>query len=137
MCVYIHIDTLTYIQIHGHTYIHIHLYMCVCVCICVYVFVCVHVFFFTIIATSVCVCVCDGFNAFGSCYMARVQREGMSLGVRMKSHLTECHLMLSMWFYSHSLDFLLRFSFLYLFAPISSIDPGCFVNWSQCLSQKC
>ena len=94
-------------------------------------------FFFTIIATSVCVCVCDGFNAFGSCYMARVQREGMSLGVRMKSHLTECHLMLSMWFYSHSLDFLLRFSFLYLFAPISSIDPGCFVNWSQCLSQKC
>lgn len=36
-----------------------------------------------------------------------------------------------MWFYPHSLDFLLRFSFLYLSAPISSIDPGCFVNWPR------
>ena len=136
MCIYTHrhtyiyTDTWTHIHTHTFVYVCVCLYMCICICVCACIF-------FTIIATSVCVCVCDGFNAFGSCYMARVQREGMSLGVRMKSHLTECHLMLSMWFYSHSLDFLLRFSFLYLFAPISSIDPGCFVNWSQCLSQKC
>ena len=137
MCIYTHRHTYIYTDTWTHIHTHTFVYVCVCLYMCICICVCACIFFFTIIATSVCVCVCDGFNAFGSCYMARVQREGMSLGVRMKSHLTECHLMLSMWFYSHSLDFLLRFSFLYLFAPISSIDPGCFVNWSQCLSQKC